>query len=215
MAWFGSVHVRTQSVEHVVAALRLLKQYDCYVGRSGAGWVGVYDKRNEEDGGAKLAELTRGLSLALRDVHVLGFLQAEDGFSYWLCRAGQQLDNHPRTIKGALFVRRGILDLCPTRHDKDRVLALIEPRKTPTPVAERLTDDELRAAIERVRAKRRAMSAAQVAKSTEERRIFPTDRYAIEVISKILAIEYYWLVYSDFSPYDLPPTFVHLDFFSK
>lgn len=214
MGWFGSVHVRTQSVDLVVAAVRLLKHYDCYVGKSGAGWVGVYDKRNEEEGGAKLAELTRALALALGDVYVLGFLQAEEGFSYWLCRGGQQLDNHPRTITGALFVRRGILDLCPTQYDKDRVLALIEPRKSALTVFDRLSDEDLRAEIARVRAKHQAMSAAQVAKRTEERRIFPTDRYAVEEISKVLAIEYYWLVYSDFSPFDLPPTFVHIDYFS-
>jgi len=212
MGWFGSIHVRMQSVEQVAAALRLLKQEDCYVGKSGADWVGVYDKRNEDQGGAKLAELSRGLSLALSDVYVLGFSQAEDGFSYWLYRDGLQLDAHPCSIKGLLFVRRAILDLCPINHDRDRVFALLEPRTVATPVDFGMTEEELRIEIKRNKSKGRAMSAEQRIKMTEQRKIFHTDRYAVEVISKILGIEYFWLLYSDFSPYDLPPTFVHVNY---
>lgn len=215
MAWFGSIHVRMQSVDHVVTALRLLKLYDCYVGKSGADWIGVYDKRNEELGGTKLAELARELSLALGDAYVFGYLQGEDGFYYWLWRGGVQLDSHPPSaIKGLLFVRRGILDLCPTKNDKARVLALLEPKRVVKHVDFRMTEEELRAEIERN--KRRRMAAGQRAKMTEEqRKIYPTDRYATEVITRIFGIEYFWLLYSDFSPYDLPPTFVHIDYFSK
>ncbi|MGZ4961897.1 MAG: hypothetical protein ACXWDN_10120 [Limisphaerales bacterium] len=198
-------------MEHVAAALRLLKQEDCYVGKSGADWVGVYDKRNEDDGGAKLAELSRGLSLALSDAYVLGFSQAEDGFSYWLYQDGRQLDTHPRSIKGALFVRRTILDLCPHKDAKDRVFALLEPRTVATPVDFGMTEEELRIEIQRNKSKGRTMSA-RVKMAKEQRKIFHTDRYAIEVISKILGIEYFWLLYSDFSPYDLPPTFVHVNY---
>lgn len=216
MGWFGSIHVRTQSVEQVAAAVRLLKQQECYVGKSGADWVGVYDKRNEDEGGRKLAELSRGLSLALTDAYVLGYLQAEDGFNYWLFRGGLPQDNHPRTaIKGTLFMRRGILDLCPTKNDKERVTALLQPKPAVNPVDYRMTEEELRAEIQRnkARAKARALAAAQRPKTAEERRrIFPSDRYAMEVICRILAIEYFWLLYSDFSPYDLPPTFVHVDY---
>jgi hypothetical protein len=215
MGWFGSIHVRMQSVEQVAAALRLLKQAECYVGNSGAGWVGVYDKGNEDQGGAKLPELARKLSLALGDVYVLGYLQAEEGYGYWLYRGGQQLDIHPPTgMKGLLFVRRAILDLCPTKTDKERVLGLLEPKRVATPVDYRMTDEELRAEIERN--KRRRMSGLQHAKKAEEhRKIYHTDRFAMEIISKILGIEYFWLVYSDFSPYDLPPTFVHIDCFLR
>lgn len=217
MEWFGSIHVRTQSVEHVAAALRLLKQQECYVGKSGANWVGVYDKRNEVECGMKFAELARGLSLALQDVYVLGFLQAEEGFRYWLYRGSQQLDTHPPSrVKGMLFLRRAILDLCATQHDKDRVFALLEPKTVAKAVDFRMTEEELREEIERIKrnkAKGRVMSPAQRARMFEERRkIYPTDRYAIEVLSKILGIEFFWLVYSDFSPYDLPPTFVHVDY---
>jgi hypothetical protein len=217
MGWFGSIHVRTQSAEQVIAALRLLKQYDCYVGTSGPDWVGIYDKHNEDHGGIKLAELSRALSLALGDAYVLGFLQREDGFGYWLFRGGQPLDHHPRpAIKGLLFVRRAILDLCPARPEKDRVLALIEPKRVVTPTNFRMTEEELRAEIQRNKKKGRPMWAVPRSKMTEEhRKIYPTDRYAMEIISKVLGIEYFWLLYSDFSPYDLPPTFVHLDYFSK
>jgi hypothetical protein len=150
--------------------------------------------------------------LALNDAYVLGYLQGEEGFNYWLYHGGQLLDNHPRSaIKGLLFMRRAILDLCPTQHDKDRIIALLQPKKVVNPVDFRMTEEELRAEIQRN--KRRAMLAAQRPKKTEEhRKIFPTDRYALEVISKILGIEYFWLLYSDFSPYDLPPTFVHVDY---
>lgn len=215
MGWFGSIHVRMQSVEQVTAALRLLKQYDYYVGISGADWVGVYDKRNEDHGGTKLAELSRDLSLALSDAYVFGFLQGEDGFSFWLYRGGQPLDSHPRpAIKGLLFVRRAILDLCPTKPDKDRVLALLEPKIVATPVDFRMTEEELRAEIQRNKKKGRPTWAVPRSKMTgEHRKIYPTDRYAMEIISKVVGIEYFWLLYSDFSPYDLPPTFVHIDYF--
>ena len=59
MGWFGSIHVRMQSVEHVVAALRVLKQYECYVGNSGADWVGVYC-RVKATAGVLLWRMTRG-----------------------------------------------------------------------------------------------------------------------------------------------------------
>lgn len=213
MGWFGSIHVRTQSVEQVADALRLLKQQNCYVGKSGAEWVGIYDERNEDCGGAKLAELARGLSLALMDAYVLGFSQAEDGFSYWLYRGGQQVDTHPRTIKGALFVRRTILDLCPTKYDRDRVYALLEPRTVATPVDFGMTEEELRIEIQRNKAKGRAMSPEQRARMIREhRKVFHTDRFAVEIICKVLGIEYFWPLYSDFSPFDLPPTFEHVNY---
>lgn len=215
MGWFGSIHVRMQSVEPVAAALRVLKQVECYVGSSGAGWVGVYDKRNEDNGGSNLTELSRNLSLALGDVYVLGFLQGEDRYSYCLYRSGQQSDIHPPSgIEGLLFVRRAILDLCPTQAEKDRVLELLEPKRVATPVDYRMTDEELRLEIKRN--KYRMMSARQqVKKAGEQRKIYRTDRFAMEIISKILGIEYFWLLYSDFSPYDLPPTFVHIDCFGR
>jgi hypothetical protein len=217
MGWFGSIHVRAQSAEQVIAALRSLKQYDCYVGHSGPGWVGVYDKRNEEERGAKLATLSRDLSSALGEAVVLGFLQGEDGFGYWLYRGGQLLDHHPRPpITGLLFVRRAILDLCPTKKDTDRVLELLDPKRVVTPTTFRMTEEEIRDEIHRNKKKGRPTWAVPRSKMTDEhRKIYPTDRYAMEIISKVLGIEYFWVVYSDFSPYDLPPTFVHLDCFGR
>jgi hypothetical protein len=217
MAWFGSIHVRTQSVERVITALRSLKQHDCYVGKSGADWVGVYDKRNEDQSGAKLTELARDLSRALSGDYVLGLLQGEEGFAFWLYEGGRQLDTHPRNqIGGLLFLRRPILDLCPHQPDKDRVVALLEPKKVVNPIDFRMTEEELKAEIKRNKARARAMSAEKRAKTTEQpRKIHYTARSGVETLSNIFGIEYYWLVYSDFSPYDLPNTFEHLDFFSR
>lgn len=202
-------------MDHVVAALRLLDQYDCYVGKSGADWVGVYDKHNEENGGTKVAELARKLSLALGETEVLGYMQGEDRFNYWLFRDGQQLDSHPpAVVKGLLFVRRAILDLCATQADKDRVLDFLEPKRVAVPVDYRMTDEELKLEIKRN--KYRMMVARQLGKKTvEQKKVYRTDRFAMEIICKILGIEYFWLLYSDFSPYDLPPTFVHIDYFSR
>lgn len=213
MGWFGSIHVRSQSVEHVVAALRVLKQRECYVGKSGADWVGIFDKGSEDSGGTSLADLSRDLSSALNGDYVLGVRQADEGFLYWLYHGGQQLDNHPRgRIKGLLFVRRAILDLCPDKHDKDRVLALLYPKPVVAPVNYRMTEEELRAEIQRNKAKGRALSAEQRRKTTEEqRRIYHTDRFGVEMLSRILGIEHFWQLHSDFSPYDLPPTFIRVD----
>ena len=115
--------------------------------------------------------ISRDLSSALSGVDVLGLRQADEGFMYWLYRSGQQLDNHPRgRIKGMLFLRRAILDFCPTRHDKDRVLALLNPRPVVAPINYRMTEEELRAEIQRNKAKARLLTAEQRRKSTEEQR---------------------------------------------
>ena len=202
-------------MELVVAALRLLKQRECFVGKSGANWVGVFDKANEDIGGTNLGALSRDLSSALSGDYVLGVLQGEESFGYWLYHCGKQLDKHPRNqITGSLFVRRAILDLCPDEHAKKRVRALLEPKTVlprVAPVDLKMTDEELRALI--IRNKQgRSMSAEQRNKMAEEqKRIYYTDRCGVEMLSNILGIEHFWQLYSDFSPYDLPPTFVRVD----
>jgi hypothetical protein len=211
MGWFGSIHVRTPNAALVVEALQVLKQHECFVGKSGADWVGVYDKLNEEQSGTKLMELSRDLSSALSGDFVLGLLQSEESFGYWLYHRGKQLDKHPRNqIKGMLFMRRGILDICPDTQAKERVRALLNPKVVVDPVDYKMTDEELRAKIARNKSKDRPMSAGQRKTTAEQRKIYHTDRYGVEMLSKILGIEYFWQLYSDFSPYDLPPTFVHL-----
>ena len=213
MGWFGSIHIRTKNTELVVAALRLLKQHECFVGKSGPDWVGIFDRYNEEHSASNLVELSRDLSSALSGDYVLGLLQSEEGFNYWLYHCGKQLDIHPPSrIKGLMFLRRAILDLCPHQRAKERVRALLEPKTVVAPVDPKMTEEELRALIERNKSKGRSMSAEQRNKMNEDqRRIRHTDKYGIEMLSSILGIEYFWQLYSDFSPYDLPPTFVHLD----
>lgn len=212
MGWFGSIHVRTEKTGLVVAALQVLKQHECYVGRSGDDWVGVFDKRNEELGGTKLMELSRDLSSALDGDYVLGLLQAEESFGYWLYLSGKQLDKHPRnTMKGLLFMRRAILDLCSDKRARERVRAVLEPKIVVDPVDFKMTEEELRAKIARNKSKGPSVSAERWSKMTpEQRRIYHTDKYGIEMLSKIFGIEHFWQLYSDFSPYDLPPTFVEL-----
>ncbi len=62
MGFTMSIHVRTEDIDRVAGCLKQIGERDCFLGKSGDGWVGVYSKRCEDAGGIEIPRLALRLS---------------------------------------------------------------------------------------------------------------------------------------------------------
>lgn len=117
------------------------------------------------------------------------------------------MDRHPRArIKRMLFPHRAILDLCPDESAKERMRALLEPKKRLRPhEAHGMTEQEFIKQGYHDLTRIQSMSLEERQKMVEKyRRLRNPEANAIEMLTGILGIKEYWQMYSDFDQDELP-----------
>ena len=194
MSFATSIHVRAVATADVVAGLHALGEDDCYVGRSGDPWVGVYSNAGEASGGADTPELARLLAEHLR-TYAIGFVFAENAtFSFWLYAVGRLVDHQPRgLLKRWLSPHRLVTDLC-AEPSRPTIQAMLNRptagRATVPDDAGRLWEEDL--------ARTRTMSPEEVAAFyAAKRRQAPPDAFSeMQMLAHALGISRVNLTYS-------------------
>lgn len=107
MSWFASIHVQAADPAAVVDAARRLSLRDCYVGSSGAGWIGVISKRAEVSAGVYAPVLAKLLSKEMKTNAMTIRVYDEESFSVSLFKEGRRIYDYPRA-RGWKFWRRSL-----------------------------------------------------------------------------------------------------------
>jgi hypothetical protein len=201
MSWSSSIHIRSSSFEDAVRIVRDVVEAECFVGRSGEGWVSVYSERCEASSGEETPKLAEELC-EHSEGYVLAVHQGEEGFAFWLFHQGILVDRHP--LGGAKLSApavREIFKLAPTNEAKHQIEAALIGRRSRRPhEVLGMTESEFISKAQDDRNRMQSMSPDELRQMTNFYallRASASPAKKLSVLCGAIGIDYYDLNYSD------------------